>query len=67
MEDRKRQELEQLRDEFLEIMRRENAAALFDEEGKRRLGEAISGQCVRAARSSPTATLGHDAAEPYFA
>jgi hypothetical protein len=50
MEDRKRQELEQLRDEFLEIMRRENAAALFDEEGKRRLGEAIS-RSMRQGRS----------------
>ena len=30
------------RPEFLEIMRRENEAALFDEEAKRRLGEAIS-------------------------
>jgi hypothetical protein len=42
MEDRKRQELQRLRDEFLEIIRRENDAALFDEEAKRRLGEAIS-------------------------
>ena len=39
---RKRQELQRLRDEFLEIMRRENDAAVFDEEAKRRLGEAIS-------------------------
>ena len=42
MEDPKRLELERLRDEFLEIMRRDNEGMMFDDEAKRRLGEAIS-------------------------
>ena len=42
MNERERRELQRLRDEFLELMRREIDAALFDEEAKRRLGEAIS-------------------------
>jgi hypothetical protein len=42
MDDRERRELQRLRDKFLEIMRRENDAALFDEEAKQRIGEAIS-------------------------
>ena len=42
MDDRERRELQRLRGKFLEIMRRENDAALFDEEAKQRIGEAIS-------------------------
>jgi hypothetical protein len=41
-QDIERRELQRLRDKFLEIMRRENEAALFDEEAQRRIGEAIS-------------------------
>ena len=42
MDDRERRELQRLRDEFLEIMRRENDAVLFDEAAQQRVGEAIS-------------------------
>jgi truncated hemoglobin YjbI len=42
MNERERLELQRLRDEFLELMRREIDAMLFDEEAKRRLGQAIS-------------------------
>ena len=42
MKDRERGDLQRLRDEFLEIMRRDNEGVLFDDEAKRRLGEAIS-------------------------
>ena len=41
-DDGERRELQRLRDKFLEIMRRENDAALFDEEAQRRIGEGIS-------------------------
>ena len=46
-EDRERRELQRLRDEFLEIMRRENEAVLFDEEAQRRIGQSI-GRSLRA-------------------
>jgi hypothetical protein len=42
MNEREHRELQRLRDEFLELMRREIDAALFDEEAKRRFGQAIS-------------------------
>jgi hypothetical protein len=51
MDDRERRELQRLRDKFLEIMRRENDAALFDEEAKQRIGGAIS----RSARQGGSA------------
>ena len=49
-EDRERRELQRLRDEFLEIMRRENEAVLFDEEAQRRIGQGI-GRSLRQGRS----------------
>ena len=49
-EDRERRELQRLRDEFLEIMRRENEAVLFDEEAQRRIGQSI-GRSLRQGRS----------------
>jgi hypothetical protein len=42
MDDRERQELRRLRDEFLEIMRHQNEVAPFDEAARQRVGEAIS-------------------------
>ena len=42
MEDRERRDLQRLRDEFLQIMRRDNEGVLFDDEAKGRLGETIS-------------------------
>jgi hypothetical protein len=42
MDDCERRELQRLRDKFLEIMRRANDVALFDEDAKQRVGEAIS-------------------------
>ncbi len=50
MDDRERRELQRLRDKFLEIMRRENDVALFDEDAKQRVGEAIS-RSARQGRS----------------
>jgi hypothetical protein len=41
-DDRERQELRRLRDKFLEIMRRQNEVAPFDEAACQRVGEAIS-------------------------
>ena len=42
MDDRERQELQRLRDKFLEIMRRQNEVVPFDEAARQRVGEAIS-------------------------
>jgi hypothetical protein len=50
MDDRERRELQRLRDKFLEIMRRENDAALFDDEAERRIGQGI-GRSLRQGRS----------------
>jgi hypothetical protein len=60
MNERERRELQRLRDEFVELMRREIDAALFDEEAKRRLGQAISRSTTRSSRTSG---LGHDGAD----
>ena len=49
-EDRERQELRRLRDKFLEIMRRQNEVAPFDEAARQRVGEAIS-RSARQGRS----------------
>ncbi len=50
MDDCERRELRRLRDKFLEIMRHENDAALFDEEAKQRIGQTI-GRSARQGRS----------------
>ena len=41
MDDRERPELQRLRDEFLEIMRRQNDAVLFNDEAQQRIGQSI--------------------------
>jgi hypothetical protein len=50
MNERERRELQRLRDKFLEIMRRENEAVLFDEEAQRRMGQGI-GRSMRPGQS----------------
>jgi len=50
MEDRERRDRERLRDEFLEIMRRENDAVLFDDAAQLRIGQSI-GRSARQGRS----------------
>jgi hypothetical protein len=42
MDDREHQELRRLRDKLLEMMRRQNEVAPFDEAARQRVGEAIS-------------------------